>query len=266
MKRLCAVCVSLLIAASATADSLYVKILDLNPVGPEEAFAGADIEAIELYDGANQRAYYVSEVVAAEVAASGDEGSFADSANLRGLSVLVDWDAPYVYSLNGGWVVVRIDTGANPIADDFRLTVYEVDGSLYHWGGVPDPYQVAVARSAEGPWKVLGIGSGTARFTLDGRLVPALDKETASKIADTVAQQPDNDPIPDDLRDNMAPTLARLSALSEPAQLAVELDGFYRFYHYREHVVNEHGEVDGGRVMAPWLLLKTAWERYQKIH
>jgi hypothetical protein len=264
MNRACAVWASLLLVATgAAADSLYVKIQDLNPVGAG-AFAGADIEAVELYDGANQRAYYVTDIVAAQVPGSGDDGG-PDSANLRGLTVLADWDAPYVYSLNGGWVVVKIDTGANPVADDFRLTVYEVDGSLYHWGGAPDPYRVEVARAAEGPWKVLGIGSGTARFTLDGDMAPALDEETAEKIADTVARKPDNDPITDDLREKMAPTLARLAALRDPAQLGVELDGFHRFYHYRDHVVNEHGEVDGGRVMAPWLLLEAAWERYRQI-
>lgn len=258
----CAGCF-LLASFSLSAEQLYVRIQDLGPA-QDGAYPGADIEAIELYDPDNRRAYYGARVIAAESPERLDQEG-ANPEELLGTTVLADWDAPYVYSLNGGWVVVAIDTGSNSVQDSFRLSIYEVDGSLYDWGGAPDPYSVSVARAPDGPWESLGKGSGSARFSLDGVYAPRLDDETATKISQLVAVRPANEAISDELRQAMMPTLDRLRSLDDRAQLAIELDSFYRFYNYRDHVVNEHGESDGGRVIAPWLLLKTAWKRYREL-
>ena len=53
-----------------------------------------------------------------------------------------------------------------------------------------------------------------------------------------------------------------LTDLDDIAQLQTELVGLYTFFNYTEHVVNEHGERDGGRVLLTRALLDATWQRY----
>lgn len=261
-KFFCACC-SLAIAHTALADKLYVKIVDLSESGASK-YSGVDIEAIELLNDRGNSAYFADAVL--EYALPPNEANSQMKAeDILGQTVLTHWGSPYVFSMNGGHVVAVIDTGLEAIAQDWLLTIYEVDGSLYDWGDAPEPFRVAIADSPKGPWRSLGMGSGTSRFTLDGQKKPALDDETFKKIIAALEEKPKNDPVPPELLEKMQPMLNRLKSLDDIQQLRIELAALYTFFNYRDHVVNEHKEADNGRVMAPWELLDSVYKRYQQL-
>lgn len=252
---------SLALAGTASAqNSLFVKVEDLSAPG-ERTYEGADIEAIELLNPAGTAAYYASAVIDSHKPAN-DNNADIDPATVVGQPTLVDWDAPYVFSMNGGWVVAELAVPGVAISDEWRLTVYEVDGALFPWGDAPEPYRVSVADSAEGPWRELGTGSGTARFTLAGASNQAFDDEVYDNIAAALEAVLDNAPVTEKQRADAAPFIARINALDDIAQLQTELVGLYTFFNYTEHVVNEHGERDGGRVLLTRALLDATWQRY----
>lgn len=255
---------TVLVAANAAAQSaLFVKIEDLTPSGTG-AYEGADIDAIELLSPEGTSAYYASDVVDSRKPANANNAKVAPRDAL-GQPVLVDSSAPYVFSPNGGWIVVRIDLRGATYSDEWRLTVYEVDGSLYALSGGPDPYRVSIAASPEGPWRALGIGSGTARWTLNGVKATSFDDKRFSRIEDALELELDADPITEAQYGMIAGSIARLNGLDDIAQLQAELIGLHTYFEYIEHVVNDHGEKDGGRVHSARLLLKTAWDRYRSI-
>lgn len=250
------------------AEDLYIRIDDLSPPGKSQ-YHGVDIEAIELFDRDKQMAWYASEVVDSRLPANSENIKMA-AKDVLGQPVIIDWDAPYVYSLNGGWLIVRIGNEALSLDGNLRLSIFEVDGSLFDWGDAPDPYKISIAKSAQGPWLPVGLASGSARFDLEGEkvkpLAKKLDDKTLAEIQAVLAQTPKNQAIATDVKEKMQPSLVRLKALNNYPQLEVELEAIWRFYQYRDHVVNEHKEADNGRVMAPWLLLKTIFDRYQVRH
>ena len=255
---------SLALAGTAAAQSsLFVKVEDLSAPGAR-TYEGADIEAVELLSPAGTAAYYASAVIDSHKPAN-DNNADIDPATVVGQPTLVDWDAPYVFSMNGGWVIAEIAVPGVAIADDWRLTVYEVDGALFPWGDAPEPYRVSIGDGPDGPWRELGTGSGTARFTLAGRSNQTFDDEMYDNIAAALEEVFDNEPVTEKQRADAAPFIARINALDDIAQLQTELVGLYTFFNYTEHVVNEHGENDGGRVLLTRALLNAAWQRYRGV-
>jgi hypothetical protein len=249
-------------AAAAAQGALFVKLEDLAPSG-EGKYEGADIDAIELRSPAGTAAFYAAAVVASEKPANAANVEVSPEHAL-GQPVVVDGDAPYVFAPNGGSIVVRIDVGT-PYTDDWRLTVFEVDGSLYASSGNPDPYRVSVAESADGPWRLLGIGSGTTRWTLGGAKSRPFDDERVASIEAALERELPIEPITEFQYTRAAGSIARLSSLDDIAQLQAELVGLLTHFEHVEHAVVEHGEQDGGRVSLARLLLKTAWDRYLSI-
>lgn len=254
----------LLLAGTAAAQStLFVKIEDLTPSG-EGAYEGADIDAIELLSPEGTAAFYAGDVVDSRKPANANNAKVSPRDAL-GQPVLADSGAPYVFSPNGGWIVVRIDLKGATYSDEWRLSVYEVDGSLYALRGGPEPYRVSIAAAAEGPWRVLGIGSGTARWTLNGVPSVSFDDERFSRIEDALELALDVDPITEAQYGMIEGSIDRLNQIDDIEQLQAELIGFHTYFEYVEHVVNDHGEKDGGRVHIARLLLETAWGRYRSI-
>lgn len=250
-------------SSSALADKLYIKINDLSGTG-ESRYSGVDLEALELLVPTGTKAFYASKIIEHHLPEN-KENKKMKPESVIGQTVLTDWNASYVFSLNGGYLTAVIDTGSEPITDGWRLTIFEVDGSLFDWGDAPEPYQVSISRSLTSNWEILGLASGTSRFILGENTNHEVNKETLEKIKLALKKKPKNDPVPNDLLEKMQPMQQRLASLNNLAQLKVELAALYVFYNYREHVVNDHKESDNGRVMAPWLLLKTACDRYQTL-
>ena len=249
--------------AVSAQSSLFVKVEDLSAPGAR-TYEGADIEAIELLSPSGTAAYYASAVIDSHKPANNNNADI-DPATVVGQPVLVDWDVPYVFSMNGGWVIAEISVPGVTISDEWRLTVYEVDGALFPWGDAPEPYRVSVADGPDGPWRELGTGSGTARFTLDGGSNQIFDDEMYDNIVEALAEILDNEPVTEKQRADAGPFVARINALDDIPQLQTELVGLYTFFNYTEHVVNEHGERDGGRVLLTRALLDAAWQRYRGV-
>lgn len=261
--RLLALSATLAAASVGAQGALFVKIEDLTPSGAE-AFGGADIDAIELLSPAGTSVFYASTVVDSRKPANANNAKVSPGDAL-GRPVLVDPSAPYVFSPNGGWLVVRIDVPGVTYSDDWRLSVYEVDGSLYSLSGGPEPYRVSISASAEGPWRVLGIGSGTARWTLNGVASKPFDDDRFKGVQASLERELDVEPITEAQHAMVAGTVERLNEVDDIAQLQAELVGLHTYFEYVEHLVNDHGEKDGGRVYLARLLLKTAWDRYRSI-
>jgi hypothetical protein len=249
--------------AAAAEHALFVKVEDLTPSG-DGAYSGADIDAIELASPNRHAAFYAAAVIDSEKPPNaGNAGVLPEHA--LGQPVLLDADAPYVFAPNGGWLIARIDVRGEAYTDEWRLTVYEVDGFTYPLSGAPEPYRVSVALAEDGPWQELGIGSGTSRWTLDGTAGMRFDDARVERIEAALARELDIEPITEAQYGMVAGTIARISALDDIAQLQAELVGLHTYFEYIEHVVNDHGEKDGGRVYLARLVLRTAWDRYRSI-
>jgi hypothetical protein len=266
----------LTIAVSATlgtslhaAEKLFIKIEDLVPSG-EAKNHGSDIEAVELRSPDGLSLHYATNAVAPELPVKEEQpkdekhGKMT-AQNIRGVPILIDMETPYVYSLNGSWVVAELDFTPMTNRENWQLTVYEVDGSLYSWGDGPEPYKVSIASSNAGPWQSLGIGSGTSRFSLAGKKTKTLTPELLAEIKKALAEKPKNIEPTEEMKTKFELELARLKSLKDIAQVEAELVGFEKFFHYKEHVVNSHGDKDKGTVMVAWHLLHALYTRYEQL-
>ncbi len=248
--------------AARAESSLFVRIEDLSPSGTA-TYEGADIDAVELLAPGGTAAYYAAAVVDSRRPQNASNAGVRGDAML-GQPVLLDGNAPYVFALNGGWVVARI-TLPNPVEEGWRLTVYEIDGMLYPGQGLPEPYRVSMAEQPDGPWKVLGIGSGTSRFMLDGGSKQQFDDELVERIEASLRKVLDNEPATESQRTSATAFFKRLQSVEDLKQLQVELVALHAYFTSTEHAVNEHREKDGGRVVIARELLRAAYQRYRGI-
>lgn len=220
------------------------------------------LDAVELANAAGTVRFYASDLVDADIPPSIADGALAPAAAL-GPPPLIDSEAPYVVSLNGGWVIVAIDTLGIAPGDDWQVRVYEVDGMLYE-NGAPEPYGVSISTSPEGPWKELGVGSGVARFSLDGGS-RVLSEEQRREIARIVAKTDPEQRLVGPLQTVVDKEQTRIQAIGSADQLVAEILAYLAYYEKLEHHVIGHGEVDDGSLQAAARLLAVLDARWRHL-
>lgn len=246
--------------SNAWSDAIYIKIQDLSPQG-SAAFQGTDIDAVELAPPNGYTRYFASRVVNTQVA-DYDNKAELDPDFMLGAPVILESGLPYVYSLNGGAVTLAINARGEKIENNWRISVYEVDGTL-HESGAPDPYEVFISNKASGPWRSLGMGSGVARFTLDGKRTPQFGETELKEVREIIAK-PDNKPMPDFLQKIIDSEKVRIAKVDSLGQINAELAGYLIYYRHLHHEVVDH---DGeGYLAAPQEVLAALMKRYQELN
>lgn len=255
---------SLLLSGSAVfADSRYVLIEDLIKSGSARTH-GTDVEAIEIRSPDGFSAFFASKVVKHSVPENENNGDMVVG-DVIGVPSVMDSNAPYVFSLNGGWIIAEVNLPSAPNYDQWKLSVYEVDGVVYGPGS-PEPYRVSISRNQTGPWEVLGVGSGTTRFYVGGGNVYPLSDEILANIKEVVATKPDfKDPPENIFSLFIEPDIKRLLAVESKDQIESELVGYEKYFEHKEHAVVEHGDNDGGTVIGAWAILRAAYQRYEQL-
>ncbi|MEM1250504.1 MAG: hypothetical protein AAGK22_29335 [Acidobacteriota bacterium] len=249
------------VATAAEPESLYVKVEDLVPSGGFQ-FSGADIDAVELANAAGTVRFYASDVAASKIPKNvGDHA--LDPASALGPPTLIDSSAPYVVSLNGGSVVVAIDTMGVPTTDDWQVQVFEVDGTLYE-NGAPEPYRVSISESPQGPWKELGAGSGVARFSLGGGDT-GLSEEERDEIQRIVARPEAQQELVGSMKTIVGEERSRIQAIETTDQVVAELAAYLEYYEKREHDIVDHGGEDNGSLQAAAQILAALDVRLRQL-
>lgn len=259
LKLITASVLSAAVQSHAWAEAIYVKIQDLSPQG-SPAFQGADIDAVEIAPPNGYIRYFASRVVETDVADYANKAEL-DPDYMLGAPVILESGLPYVYSLNGGSVTLAINAHGQKIDNNWRISVYEVDGTLYE-SGAPDPYEVFVSNKANGPWRSLGMGSGIARFTLDGKRTPEFTEAELKEVRDIITE-PDSTPMPDFLRQIIDGEKARIATVNSLDQIKAELAGYLIYYRHLHHEVVDHGGE--GNLAAPQEVLTALVKRLDEL-
>lgn len=247
---------------TAAENDIYIKIQDLVPEG-DSNFTGADIDAVELAspDGmVRMYAYMVQENDTPYIGP--DHASEADA--VLGAPVLISSGGAYVKSLNGGSLTVAINTLGLDVNSNWKVSVYEVDGTLYA-EGAPEPYQIYFANNANGPWTDLGIGSGISSFKLEGNQQLQLTDIESEKIAQIVATVDESTRLPESLASIVAAEEFRIHLSNSAEQMIAEMKAFLVYYGNREHMVMEHGDHDDGGLQATARIIAQLNERYTQL-
>lgn len=139
----------------------YIRIVDKGTLAQDKnsTSPGADIRGVSIQRNA-QDPFYIHEIISYTQSDNGMSGKnqYSDARVIIG--DVNDSKKGHVALSYGGEIIVRIDAS---YAKHDTITVYEIG---LKQGRTAEFYDVYIGTSAEGPWTLLGTGSGESLFTI----------------------------------------------------------------------------------------------------
>ena len=139
----------------------YVRIVDVSKLQDGDSPSpGVDLRGVELYRPSRKKSYYARTVISGRIK-NGNEGNNNNYKNTD--SILGDpneGDTSDHLSLGGGEIVVSLP---RIMRSGDELTVHEVGGNN---SARADLFEIYISSSSNGPWELVGTGSGPTTVTI----------------------------------------------------------------------------------------------------